>query len=96
MSQIPKVSAMVEDNYGWAGWSNSRGSNHLESLEDGFYKVKDQIARYDDVLNWAVIDVDNQKAWVSSPEVTERTIRSAKVNFGADIPLENITVGFPS
>lgn len=85
----PKISAMTFDGNMWSGWSTDCGGG-IESLSDAVEKIKN-----DPEIAWRIIDADNMKIYVSDMRVAERSIRSAKVNFGVDIPTENVFVGFP-
>lgn len=80
---------MVLDKNGWAGWSNSK-KKQIYSMSDAVEKIK-----RDTGLGWRIIDADNLKLYVSDTEHIAMGIKSAKVNFGVDIPAENVFIGFP-
>jgi hypothetical protein len=84
----PNISAMTFDGNMWSGWSTDYGG--IESLSDAVERIKK-----DPEIAWRIIDADNMKIYVSDMRVAERSIRSAKVNFGVYIPIENVFVGFP-
>lgn len=84
---------MVLDQHGWSGWSNSKckpTEPHVYDMSDAVEKIK-----HNRGLGWRIIDADNLKLYVSDAEHAESGIKSAKVNFGVDIPAENIFIGFP-
>lgn len=71
----------------WAGKSNSHGSEHLKSMQDAI----DYINSFPEP-DFRIIDADNGKIYTSSMEWAERAIKSAKVNFGVEISIENVHV----
>ncbi len=87
---IPKISAMNYDGETWWGWSNSGGDKHVTSLQDAVNKVTRDVE-----LGYRIIDADNLVIYISDIKFANNAIKSAKVNFNVDIPLENVVVGLP-
>lgn len=80
---------MTFDGSNWSGWSNSKHTE-LTSLNDAVVKCQN-----DPELGFRIIDADNLKIYVSDMAFAERGIKSAKTNFGVDIPMSNVFVGYP-
>lgn len=79
---------MTFDGKTWGGWSNSGTLSDLKDMEDAVRKVKN-----DPELGFRIVDADNLVIYVSDMEYAERSIISAKTNFGVDIT--DIRVGYP-
>lgn len=86
----PKISAMTFDGSNWSGWSNSKGQRNLLSMNDAVAKVQN-----DPELGFRIIDADNLKIYLSDMAFAQRAIQSAKTNFGVDIPMSSVFVGYP-
>ena len=87
---MKKISAKTFDGKYWSGWSNSK-EEQLIDIADAIQKIKN-----DPEQGFIIIDADNLRIAVSDLKYMGRAIKSAKINFNVDIPIQNIILGYPA